>query len=136
MNVTHDGLLYTISWSHNQKHRLTTCRIERLRIGLVRSSVQANTRVHPKDQYVKEIGRKHSLLAAVKMLNLDKAGRTVILKAYFNRKINPPAPKPAKVLRCRNCESNPAQADCATCGMEICSGCRDTDGNCPYCSRK
>jgi hypothetical protein len=103
MIVNHDGSLYVVSWTHNQKHRNTVCRIERLRTGRVCNDVQASTRVHPKDQYVKETGRKYSLLAAVKLLDLDKAGRTVILKAYFNRKINPPAPKAVEIPRCRHC---------------------------------
>ena len=136
MTVTYAGSLYVVSWIHEHKDRHTVCKIKRLRAGCVRSSVMTSTRVHPKDQYVKETGRKYSLLAAVKLLYLDKPGRTAILQAYFNRKVNRAAPKLAKVPRCRNCESNPAQTNCASCNTAVCSACHDTDGNCLYCSVK
>ena len=136
MTVTIDGTLYLVSWKHDQPNRSTTCRIAVLRTGCQPRSVQASTRVHPKDQYIKEVGRKWSLLAAVQLLLLDKPGRTAILKGYFDRKINPPVPRVDKTPRCSNCESNPAEADCARCAAAICSGCRDTDGCCPFCSQQ
>ena len=136
MIVKIDGTLYVVSWEHDQPRRATICKIAVLRTGARSRLVEASTRVHPKDQYVKETGRKWSLLAAVKKLGLVKADRTAILKSYFERKINPPAPRQDKTPQCSNCESNPAEETCAVCGAAVCSGCCDTDGACPFCSQK
>ena len=103
MEVVIDGKKFMVGWKHDLKARITICIITLIPPdGASAACFAASSRVHPNDQYVKELGRRHSLKAVLAKLWPDgpedtpeeyakakikaRACRTVIWKAYWDRK--------------------------------------------------
>ena len=104
MEVVIDGKKYLVDWQHGLQARITICIITVVQSdGTAAVCFAASSKVHPKDQYVKELGRRHSLKAALAKLwpvneaewkpedwagakARARAGRTAIWKAYWDRK--------------------------------------------------
>lgn len=101
MEVVIDGKKYVIAWKHDLVARVTTCIVTVVQPGgSIASCFAAISKVHPKDQYVKEIGRRYSLKAILAELWPDpekpedvaaarakaRAYRREIWEAYWARK--------------------------------------------------
>jgi hypothetical protein len=101
MEVVIDGKKHLVSWAHDLEARTTICIITVTQpAGGSAACFAAGSRVHPKDQYVKETGRRRSLKAVLKQLwpdpekpeEVDAARakarlcRALVWEAYWNSK--------------------------------------------------
>jgi hypothetical protein len=104
VEVVIDGKRFLVGWKHDLEARVTLCIITLVQPdGISAACFAASSRVHPSDQYVKELGRRHSLKAALaKLWPTNEADwkpedwakakararecRTAIWKAYWDRK--------------------------------------------------
>jgi len=96
VEVVIDGKKHLVSWKHDFEARTTICIITVLQpAGGSAACFAAGSRVHPKDQYVKEAGRRRSLKAVLAKL-WPSAGssvrartrqcRALVWEAYWNSK--------------------------------------------------